>query len=193
MLSHFEEDSLKTEQTISLENALMRDTIQQRTFGCPEVTIGWYGKRRVDFMKTNSRGIIWCYEIKVTESDFHSKHGHNFDGEYNYYVMPRALYKKVKDEIPAHVGVLVESGLYCVKKAKRQKMTQEMRNKMIMYMLRSMSREVKKGWTSSNKKAMMGLRRECDRLRSMVDSYRGAIHKLEDERKASRRRRSVKA
>ena len=83
----------------------MQSTVEKRTFGCPEVTIGWYGKKRVDFMMTNTRGIVWCYEIKVSKSDFHSKHGYIFEGHYNYYVMTLELYEKVKDEIPDGVGV----------------------------------------------------------------------------------------
>lgn len=49
---------------------------------------------------------IICFEIKVTKSDFHSQHGHNFVGNLNYYVMPLDLYKEVKDEIPEHIGVV---------------------------------------------------------------------------------------
>ena len=97
----------KRAETLELENALMAKTIEFRTFGCPEVTIGWFGRKRVDFMQTNTRGLIWCYEIKVSVSDFHSKHGHNFMGHYNYYVMTPELYEEVKDEIPDGVGVLV--------------------------------------------------------------------------------------
>lgn len=41
--------------------------------------------------------VVTCVEIKVSVSDFHSDHGHNFVGHCNYYAMPLALYKKVKD------------------------------------------------------------------------------------------------
>ena len=69
-----DEKHIKTSETVKLENALMRMTQGKRSFGCPEVTIGWYGKKRVDFMETTTRGFIKCYEIKVTKSDFHSTH-----------------------------------------------------------------------------------------------------------------------
>lgn len=49
---------------------------------------------------------IICFEIKVTKSDFHSKHGHNFIGNLNYYVMPYTLYKEVENEIPENIGVI---------------------------------------------------------------------------------------
>lgn len=46
-------------------------------------------------------------EIKVTKDDFHSKHGHNFVGNANYYVMPKELYNEVKSEIPDDIGVII--------------------------------------------------------------------------------------
>lgn len=51
--------------------------------------------------------LITCVEIKITLSDFKSKHGHNFCGHCNYYAMPKDLYPKVLDLIPDGVGVLL--------------------------------------------------------------------------------------
>lgn len=71
---------------------------------------------RVDFMKfkplNNSvsgieKGDFYCYEVKSSVEDFHSKNGHNFIGDYNYYVMPEEVYEVVKKEIPWYVGVFV--------------------------------------------------------------------------------------
>ncbi len=53
------------------------------------------------------KGIFICYEIKSCLSDFKSGHGQNYIGEENYLVMPMELYKKVVQEIPHIVGVLV--------------------------------------------------------------------------------------
>lgn len=50
---------------------------------------------------------IAAMEIKVTKDDFHSKHGHNFAGNANYYVMPKELYNVVKSEIPEDIGVII--------------------------------------------------------------------------------------
>ncbi|MDT8718302.1 hypothetical protein IAI10_16665 [Clostridium sp. 19966] len=50
-----------------------------------------------------------CYEIKITKSDFKSNHGHNFVGNYNYYVIPKELYKAIENLVPHDVGVI----LYC--------------------------------------------------------------------------------
>lgn len=38
---------------------------------------------------------------------FHSKNGHNFLGDNNYYVTSEDVYEKVKGEIPYRVGVYV--------------------------------------------------------------------------------------
>ena len=126
----------KTEATKILENRLHDTVIKRGTFGAFEVTIGWNGNERVDFLTYSSTGEFRCYEIKVSVSDFHSKNHNSFVGNYNYYVMPTELYKKVKDEIPDFVGVyvgqeflnkpFVDKGktywrdLECIKKAKRK-------------------------------------------------------------------------
>lgn len=67
--------------------------------------------------------LVTCFEIKVTKADFHSKHGHNFVGDANFYVMPKKLYSEVKDEIPENVGVIAYistdkfDGLRCIKQS----------------------------------------------------------------------------
>jgi hypothetical protein len=94
------------------------------TFGCFEVTIGWYGKERCDFITYDTKSIWKCYEIKTSVEDFHSKAAHTFCGHYNYFVMTNDLYEKIKDEIPKHIGVYVNCGseVLSVKKAKRQEL-----------------------------------------------------------------------
>ena len=51
-----------------------------------------------------------CFEIKISKSDFKSKHGHNFVGNYNYYVIPKELFEKVKDLVPDEIGVILYGG-----------------------------------------------------------------------------------
>ena len=73
--------------------------------------------KRVDFMQFEpagtvgvsgiEKGIFICYEVKSCKSDFESGFGRNFVGEKNYFVMPMAAYKKVMQDIPHDVGVLV--------------------------------------------------------------------------------------
>lgn len=99
----------KSERTLEFEKYLRRYTGKQGIFGCPEVTIGWFGNERVDFLTYDTNNLFKCYEIKVTRSDFYSKCHNTFIGNYNYYVMPRDLYYEIKQDIPEEIGVLVEN------------------------------------------------------------------------------------
>lgn len=51
-----------------------------------------------------------CFEIKISKSDFKSKHGHNFVGNYNYYVAPKELYSQIETLVPENIGVILYSG-----------------------------------------------------------------------------------
>jgi hypothetical protein len=101
----------KSELTLKVESALIRWLSHNRHFFfCPEVTIGWYGKERVDFMSMDTEGTFRCYEVKVSVADFHSRNKNTFVGHLNYYVMPVEVYNKVSKEIPRGVGVLTYNG-----------------------------------------------------------------------------------
>lgn len=108
---------------------------------------------RVDYMKfrplNNSvsgieKGDFFCYEVKSSVEDFRSKHGHNFIGDFNYYVMPEQVYEQVKNEIPYHIGVYCpDTGeLHSVKKAFRKNRDRPCAE-MILMMFRSAARERK--------------------------------------------------
>lgn len=105
--------------TLSLEKHI-NPTNDSRIYTAREVTFDFASGHscRVDYMRfkpvNNSvsgieKGDFYCYEIKSSVADFHSKNGHNFIGDYNYYVMPENVYEKVKDEIPWGIGILVTS------------------------------------------------------------------------------------
>lgn len=108
----------KTDDTIQLENDIWYATQKTGVFGCFEVTIGFGGRERVDYMTYDTSGIFRCYEVKVSKKDFHSQHKHSFVGHYNYFVLTRDLWNQVAEEIPDHVGCFV--GRDCVKKPKKQ-------------------------------------------------------------------------
>jgi len=124
-----------------------------RVYWAKEVTFG-YGTahaRRVDYMrfvpKNNSvsgieKGDFYCYEIKSSVEDFHSKNGHNFLGDYNYYVMMKDVYDIVKDEIPYHIGVYIPhgDGVKSIKMAKRKDRDRSV-GEMLLMMFRSAARE----------------------------------------------------
>lgn len=50
--------------------------------------------------------MITCYEVKISLSDFHSKNGHNFHGNENYYVVPAKLAPKIKELVPEDIGII---------------------------------------------------------------------------------------
>jgi hypothetical protein len=131
----------KSELTLKLEREIWEATHKQGVFCCFEVTIGWFGKERVDYMTYDTKGIFRCYEIKVSKADFHSRAHNTFLGHYNYYVMPKELYEQVKDEIPSHIGVY--AGKVCIKNPKRQQLKAEVQT-LKDSLIRSLSREVEK-------------------------------------------------
>lgn len=125
-----------------------------RIYWAKEVTFDYSSEHsiRVDFMRykpvNNSvsgieKGDFYCYEVKSSEEDFHSKNGHNFIGDFNYYVMPEDVYENVKKLIPWDVGVYVpdDASLHCVKKARRKNRTRPI-SVMLLMMWRSSRREI---------------------------------------------------
>lgn len=64
-----------------------------------------------------------CFEIKISKSDFKSKNGHNFVGNYNYYVIPKELYKEVVDLVPIDIGIILYHGHGCLKVKKKCEFT----------------------------------------------------------------------
>ncbi len=129
-----------------------------RIYWAREVTFDYATSHavRVDFMRFKpinntvsgiEKGDFYCYEVKSSVEDFRSKNGHNFLGDFNYYVMPEEVYEKVAHEIPCHVGVYVPDGrkkewysLKSVKKARR-KDRERSALEILMMMFRSARRE----------------------------------------------------
>lgn len=92
------------------------------------------------------KGDFYCYEVKSSAEDFHSKNGHNFIGDYNYYVMPEEVYEEVENLIPYNVGVFLPGdfgSLCCVKKARRKDRARPV-SEMLLMMWRSSRRELVK-------------------------------------------------
>ena len=134
---------------------------------------------RVDYMKFNpvnntvsgiEKGDFDCYEVKSSVEDFHSKNGHNFIGDYNYYVMPEDVFEKIKEEIPYHVGAFVPDGknhrgkwynLRSVKKAKRKDRERPIAE-MLLMMFRSSNRDTIK-LIRENEKIQMAAGQERSR------------------------------
>ncbi len=162
---------MKSSVTEQLEKKIYRNTKKQGVFGCFEVTIGWFGKERVDYLTYDTKGIWRCYEIKSTLTDFRNKNARiTFVGHFNYYVMPKELYEQVKDEIPKHVGVYTESN-YCAKKAKKVELGADERV-LKDSLIRSLSRDVQKIYDSNNPLKVDELWRRLREAERQVEKYR---------------------
>ncbi len=159
----------KLELTLKLEREIWNATHKQGVFGCFEVTIGWFGKERVDYLTYDTNGIWRCYEIKVSKSDFHSKAHKTFVGHYNYYVMPKELYEQVNNEIPRHIGVW--NGNSCIKRAKKQELAvdeQILKDSLI----RSLYREAEKVIKSENPTVVESLKRQANIAISEANKFK---------------------
>lgn len=155
--SKYTESMKRPEITKNLSMALERYLNPQndtRIYIAKEVTFD-YGTDhaiRVDYMRFKpvnntvsgiEKGDFYCYEIKSSVGDFHSGHGLNFIGDYNYIVMPKEVYENVSKEIPYYVGVLAPIGNYkltMVKKAKRRNREKSL-PEMLFMMFRSAARD----------------------------------------------------
>lgn len=135
-----------------------------RIYWAMEVTFDYATSNavRVDFMQFKpvnntvsgiEKGDFYCYEVKSSVEDFHSKNGHNFLGDFNYYVMPQEVYEQVQKEIPYKVGVYVPEKMNCreewydlksVKKATRKDRERPV-SEMLLMMFRSAARDLIKG------------------------------------------------
>ena len=129
-----------------------------RIYWAKEVTFDYATENavRVDFIKPVNntvsgieKGDFYCYEVKSSVEDFRSKNGHNFIGDFNYYVMPEEVFVRVSHMIPYGVGVYVPDGmnrrgewydLKSVKKAKRKDREKPL-SEMLLMMFRSAARE----------------------------------------------------
>lgn len=157
---------METELTKAIKTALWKFTDNQGTFGCPEVTIGWFGNERVDYMTYDVKDTFRCYEIKISKSDFHSKNHNSFVGHLNYYVFPEKLYSEVSGEVPDGIGVLLydDSDVKLVKRPKPRTPAvdvQILKNSMI----RSLDREADTYRKILDRETILKKNREISRLK----------------------------
>lgn len=121
-----------TKMLSELLEAHIDPNVDPRIYWAKEVTFdyGSLHQIRVDYMLFKpvnntisgiEKGDVYCYEVKSSIADFNSKNGHNFIGDFNYYIMPEDVYESVKEKIPWGIGVYIPdgNGLRCIKKAYR--------------------------------------------------------------------------
>lgn len=146
-----------TKRLSELTEKLINPNNDSRIYWAREVTFNYTTSHRVrvDYMRfaplNNTisgieKGDFYCYEIKSSVEDFHSKNGHNFIGDYNYYVMSSEVYHRVSAEIPFGVGVYCPTGssLESVKQARRMNRQRSV-SEMLLMMFRSANRDRMKG------------------------------------------------
>lgn len=144
-----------TKALSELTEKLINPYKDPRIYWAREVTFDYATTHsvRVDYMKFKpvnntvsgiEKGDFYCYEVKSSVEDFHSKNGHNFIGDFNYYIMPEEVFATVSLEIPYKVGVYCPVGdfgeLKAVKKAKRADRERPV-SEMLLMMYRSAARD----------------------------------------------------
>lgn len=160
----------KSKITKDLEKEIFNSLRKRGVFFCFEVTIGWYGKERVDMLSYDTKGVFRCYEIKSSVEDFRSKAKKTFLGHYNYYVMPQEVYDKVKDEIPKEIGVYIHG--VCVKKSKKQELDNDRINLLKDSMLRSLYRYFEEVTNNADETVIKQKDRYIGQLKRDRNNYR---------------------
>lgn len=130
-----------TKRLSELTEKLINPNNDSRIYWAREVTFDYAtsNRVRVDYMKFEplnttisgiEKGDFYCYEIKSSAEDFHSKE----------------VYQKVSAEIPFGVGVYCPSGctLESVKQARRMNRQRSV-SEMLLMMFRSANRDRAKG------------------------------------------------
>lgn len=146
---------MKTDLTRMAEKCLWHHTNKMGTFGCFEVTLGFGGDERVDFMTYETDNTIRCYEIKVTMADLKSEAALTFVGDYNYLVVTEDLWAAICEDDNL-AWKLYGAGMYVfspdaprptlrnVKKARKCNVDMGTRCTVLESMIRSLNREVSK-------------------------------------------------
>ena len=145
-----------TKKLSEMTETLINPHNDPRIYWAKEVTFDYATSHaiRVDYMRFKpvnntvsgiEKGDFYCYEVKSSVEDYRSKNGHNFIGDFNYYIMPEEIYNEVSPKIPYYVGVYCPYGenLRLVKKAKRKNRERPV-SEMLLMMFRSSVRESKK-------------------------------------------------
>lgn len=178
----------KRQETLEIEEALTKDTRLKRIYGCEEVTIGFYnnghGNEIVDFMTMDSKGIIKCYEIKVTLQDLKSDAKKSWYGHFNYLVVSNELYKQVKGDfsqyIPDYVGVIKGNSLSSDRRCKRREISQDQAEMLKESLVRSMYWKMIKYCNASDLKEQKKLNQKIRKLEKDREYYRDRAYKAEN-------------
>lgn len=98
-------------------------------------------------MTMDSKGVIKCYELKVTLQDLKSDAKKSWYGHYNYLVVSRELYNQISnwnEYIPKHIGIIVGEGLKSRRKAQKCEVAADTEIMLKESMVRSMYYKMQK-------------------------------------------------
>ena len=182
----------KRKETLEIEDKLYYMCHKKRIYGCEEVTIGFvnsgYGNEIVDFITMDSKGILKCYEIKVTLSDLKSKAKKSWFGHYNYLFVTEELYKKIygklEEFIPDYVGVAIpclsswSCGVEIRRTARKQDISKEQELMLKESMVRSMSYKIQKYRNASDVQEFLNAKRKLDVLKKECEKHRKEAERL---------------
>ena len=134
-------------------------------------------------MTMDSKGIIRCYELKVTLQDLKSPAKKSWYAHYNYLVVSRELYDKVSDwdeYIPKHIGIIVGECLESRRKAKKCEISTETEIMLKESMIRSMFWKMQKYKDAQNIEKQKQLQSKISRLEREKESMRERALKAEN-------------
>lgn len=178
----------KRKDTLELEKALERMAKEKRWYGCEEITIGFrnngHGNEICDYVLMDSKGIIRCYELKVTKQDLNSPAKKSWYGNYNYLVVSKELLGAIDNwnrVIPDWVGLIVGKPamrytnthrkepvevleLEMIFKPKRQEVTPETQLMVTQSMVRSMMYKIIKYKDANSIETVKGLQSDIRSL-----------------------------
>ena len=173
---------MKTEETIRLEQAIKEKYCTPWQFGIHEVTLGFGGRERADFMTISTNDVVRCFEIKVSMSDLHSKAKLTFCGHYNYLVAPYDIAAAAMEMLPSHVGILYGNRLEPLRNPSLMEVSPEMLSIIKSSLIRSLSREVRKGdptYYNDVARRLSHTQKSLDKLRTKDRTLNNIIHALE--------------
>lgn len=128
----------------------------------------------------DSKGIIKCYELKVTLQDLRSSAKKSWYGHYNYLVVSRELYNQVSDwneYIPKHVGIIVGESLKSKRKAQKCEVSTETEIMLKESMIRSMFWKMEKYKDAQSLNKQKQLQSKIRRLEHERDeAHNRALH-----------------
>lgn len=183
----------KRKETLEIESILHYMCRKRRIYGCEEVTIGFYhnghGNEIVDYCTMDSKGILRCYEIKVTLSDLKSKAKKSWYGHYNYLFVTEELFEKIYNKyeeygIPDYVGVCIpcsqswSDGVEVRRNAKKQNISQEQATMMKESLVRSMSYKIQKLRDAADMEKVSKLKSDIRKLEKENAEYCNEVGNL---------------